>query len=612
MDLASIKNDIESVLGSTLSSIDTTTSGNGIYEISDGTDTYVIGVIGSSKSGSRTFAQMQKGLKPKIINAYEQSKQQQKKFFIVVPDSSAFSCSDYYIFVELLEKGNTSSSFEINEPSPFISNKVARIPKRERNNISYFLTYVPAHDSAGIKTTEYLKQYLTCFDSRPFSKYVTKITDFLPNPYRSSETMEVVLKKMWPANFLVAGAPGTGKSHKIAEKIEEAIRKELWIAEKGDTSSYSDAEFELLLQDLASKVSLNKEECFRQIIKSRVRRVTFYEEYSYENFIGCYKPVPKMQEDKHELELEDASGTKYKLSGITEAKHVTYEYEEGPFLKTYIDAITHEDEIYFLIIEEINRAKAATVFGDMFQLLDRKNGVSEYEITPESSLDKHLREVLNDHYDGTMKLPKNMFIWATMNNADQGVYPLDSAFKRRWGYLYLDVNSSNREGDIAISKGCEVRWNIFRNSLNDAILNKAHATEDKCIGAWYFNDEEIAQIKDYFEAEQNERFAMINPMADKLLIYLLNDICRIDPSVLFNSAYDNMPKIREALSGGVGLENILELEWNDIMVRDKTWRNEVKRRESEDVIEEINTDDATDDESIQEVNSNDSEGENEQ
>ena len=581
MDINTVKNDIESALGSTLVSSGTRVT-NGIYEISDGTDDYVIGIIGASKSRSRTYAQMSGSLKTKIIEAYEKSKQNHKKFFIVVPDSRSFSCPDYYIFVELLEKGNSSSSFEINMPSSFVSDRVTRVAKRERNNICYFITYVPAQDSAGMKTIELLKQYLTCFDSRPFSKYITRITDFLPSPYKTSETMEVVIKDMWPVNFLIAGAPGTGKSHLVEEKVREAIKKDIWVSEKGDLSSYSEDEFQSLIQELARTALVSEDECFCDIIRTRVRRITFYEDYSYENFVGCYKPVPKIQAENYDLQIKDMTGIKqYELSGKTEANHVIYEYEEGPFLKTYIDAMKNENTIYFLLIEEINRAKAATVFGDMFQLLDRKNGISEYEITPESALDKHLREVLDEKYDGTMRLPKNMFIWATMNNADQGVYPLDSAFKRRWGYLYLDVNSSSREGDISISKSRAIRWNVFRNKLNYAIMNNAHATEDKCIGAWYYKDEEFEQIKNYFEANQNERLTMINPIADKLLIYLLNDICRIDPTVLFKAEYDNMPKIREALSGGVGLEDILDLDWEEIISLDNEWRKEVAKKESE-------------------------------
>jgi hypothetical protein len=180
-----------------------------------------------------------------------------------------------------------------------------------------------------------------------------------------------------------------------------------------------------------------------------------------------------------------------------------------------------------------------------------------------------------------------MYIWATMNNADQGVFSLDSAFKRRWGYLYLDVNTSQRDGDIRISPGLKIRWNIFRKYLNEKILE--NATEDKCIGAWYFKEEEFKQVEDYFGKSKDERLLSINPLADKLLIYLLNDIFRMDPTTIFEDGFTSMPDIREALLNGVGLDGILKLNWSAIKEGNKDYKKaaSVTSEKNEDVTVEV-------------------------
>ncbi|HHK5554645.1 TPA: AAA family ATPase [Bacillus tropicus] len=573
MNITQIQIDIEAVLGAPLTPSDISEpSKNGVYRCNNGEDSYVIGVIGASDNGKRKYAQMQSNIKPKIIAAYENSKKDQEKFFLMVPNSAKFTSDDFYIFIELLEKGGNSSSFEINIPSnggP--KDRVTRIAKKSGGYVVYYMTYVPAKDAAGNPTTEILKQYLYSFDSRPFSKYITKLTDFLPSPYRSSASIATLAEDIWPANFLIAGAPGTGKSFKVSEQVEKAIKKDLFAAEKGSSIPYDEAVFDQIMTELATKWGISSQECLEGIKKEQVRRVTFFEDYSYENFIGCYKPIPKAKEDIHEIAIQSTTSIDMTVSGTTKGMQIEYTYEAGPFIETYIDAMNNPEKIYFLIIEEINRAKAASVFGDMFQLLDRKNGISEYYITPESSLNAYLREKISN-YDSVMRLPNNMYIWATMNNADQGVFPLDAAFKRRWGYLYLDVNSSGKDAEITIAKAKNVRWNIFRKYLNEKMLD--YSTEDKCIGAWYFKDEEFAQIKKYYEADMHERFTMLNPLADKLLIYLMNDVCRMNPQILFKDDYSSMPKIREALLNGIELEAVLNVDWESLFADDKKWRDE--------------------------------------
>lgn len=176
-------------------------------------------------------------------------------------------------------------------------------------------------------------------------------------------------------NRIVFGAPGTGKSFRLKSDCE----------------------------DLMEKTSGTYE------------RVTFHPDYSYSQFVGTYKPV--MGED---------------------GNSIRYDFVPGPFMRVYVDAIksgrTGSPKAHLLLIEEINRAKVAAVFGDVFQLLDRDgDGVSEYEIQASEDIRRYLAKELGglpDNYN-KIKLPNNMFIWATMNSADQGVFPMDTAFKRR-------------------------------------------------------------------------------------------------------------------------------------------------------------------------------------
>jgi len=156
-------------------------------------------------------------------------------------------------------------------------------------------------------------------------------------------------------------------------------------------------------------------------------------------------------------------------------KGISYEFVPGPFMRIYVQAINHPEEDYLLLIEEINRANVAAVFGDVFQLLDRKNGVSEYPIATSEDIKTYLLENLDclrgKNIDDLteeerekyfeMRIPANMYIWATMNSADQGVFPMDTAFKRRWEFEYLSVNDDEQ---VAAIKDYVIRnyYSIFR------------------------------------------------------------------------------------------------------------------------------------------------------
>lgn len=238
--------------------------------------------------------------------------------------------------------------------------------------------------------------------------------------------------------------------------------------------------------------SLNKEtKAFNQI-----ERVTFYPSFSYSQFVGCYKP-------------------------IMEGKNISYSFVPGPFLRTYVDAVKDPSKNYLLIIEEINRADAASVFGDVFQLLDRDQyGNSVYSISASEDIKKYLKE--KEINSDKLSIPSNMYIWATMNSADQGVFPMDTAFKRRWDFLYFDLDGKPIEDNA----NCPVKkdnWEDIRKAINNWLCEKK-INEDKHLGKYFLDAGVNVEEKDFRDAFKN-----------KVLMYLYEDAARAFRSELFEN-----------------------------------------------------------------------------
>ena len=331
-----------------------------------------------------------------------------------------------------------------------------------------------------------------------------------------------------PRNLIVFGAPGTGKSHLL-----EKLRKCKISGENNDSTD------DLFFKDY--------------------RRVTFYPTYSYSQFVGTYKPVMKKKNGESSADNSQTNTTNGESSADNSQTNTTngggqenrqnrqkdedisYEFVPGPFLELLKKAMKQENNQnrYLLIIEEINRANAAAVFGDVFQLLDRKpTGESEYEITPNHDIRVWWTgsETEGDGTELKLALPKNLYIWATMNSADQGVFPLDTAFKRRWEFVYLGVddkqkdmpqwtvdsrditfgtssNSSNdwQQWQVETQKGL-YQWKALREAINNSLAK--YVNEDKLLGPWFVSPTNGNTISMY---------AFIN----KVLMYLWEDAARM-------------------------------------------------------------------------------------
>ena len=274
-------------------------------------------------------------------------------------------------------------------------------------------------------------------------------------------------------------------------------------------------------------------------------RTTFHPDSDYSTFVGAYKPtsidVPVMTIiGKEQVPVENAKPE----------KKIVYEFVPQAFLKAYTGAWKNQDRPYFLIIEEINRGNCAQIFGDLFQLLDRKNGESEYPISPDEDIQKFLRTdkkygfvsltdeqkaaIPEDVQTGEMMiLPKNLHIWATMNTSDQSLFPIDSAFKRRWDWKYVPIANANKNWRIK-ADGLLFDWWDFLDKVN-SVIGTTTNSEDKKLG--------------YFFCKPKDRIIDAETFVGKVVFYLWNDVFKdfefegdvfkdVDGKLSFNKFYD--------------------------------------------------------------------------
>lgn len=267
-----------------------------------------------------------------------------------------------------------------------------------------------------------------------------------------------------PLQQIFYGAPGTGKSHTV------------------DNDYVKD----------------NK--CFR---------ITFHPDTDYASFVGCYKP---------------------KMGGPT-GEDITYSFVPQVFLNAYIYAWNHPDEPTYLVIEELNRGNCAQIFGDIFQLLDRQKtghpGYSKYTINADSDIATYLSGELKDKesYEKVIReiygpkefdfsilaLPSNLNILATMNTSDQSLFPIDSAFKRRWEMEYVGVNYTDAEQfTVVIDETHKYSWSEILKGLNGYIKQEKHST-NKILG------------NRFVQSDENNVISAV-AFRDKVLFFLFNDV----------------------------------------------------------------------------------------
>ena len=295
-----------------------------------------------------------------------------------------------------------------------------------------------------------------------------------------------------PRQIIYYGAPGTGKSHTIKKEEDEG--------------------------------------------KITCIRTTFHPDSDYATFVGCYKP--------HK---------------IKDSQCLTYEFVEQAFLEAYKQAWMNPEKEIALVIEEINRGNCAQVFGDIFQLLDRSDdGWSTYPIKADTDIAEHLKELRipgyaasmnkrfgldkegKDRYPdrdwfGFMALPPNMSILATMNTSDQSLFPIDSAFKRRWDWKYIKIKKGKKENGEELGWNIQIKdangepvkiidenttlsWWSFIQKVNEIIASMT-SSADKQLGYFFCKPSEKAN-----ETDEKPAIITADTLVGKVIFYLWNDV----------------------------------------------------------------------------------------
>ena len=279
-----------------------------------------------------------------------------------------------------------------------------------------------------------------------------------------------VIRNKGAENILLYGVPGSGKSYEIKTK-------------------YCDDE-------------------------KRMERVVFHPDYTYSDFVG--QILPRVEKDK---------------DGNDKLKYV---FTPGPFTKMLKKAENDPKHYYYLVIEELNRGNAPSIFGEIFQLLDRKDeeefpveevgeseyGISNYEVAKEVYKDeKHL-----------VRIPSNMYILATMNTADQNVFTLDTAFQRRWHMKQIENNFDKSEHSKDIIVGTKVNWGAFATVINDMVIDineDMASSEDKRLGIYFAKKKELE----------------VDKFSEKVLKYLWDDAFKMDKTAIFNESYKSLEDV---------------------------------------------------------------------
>lgn len=327
-----------------------------------------------------------------------------------------------------------------------------------------------------------LGEYYLYFIPRPlYENFIKMFTSLAPNVSVQASTDKSNSQK-GVLQQIFYGAPGTGKSHTIKEETKE----------------------------------------------EDVIRITFHPDTDYSSFVGAYKPTTAL------LPICDELGQPMKIgSTVLHKEQIVYEFVAQSFLQAYVNAWKKydKDDKQYLVIEEINRGNCAQIFGDLFQLLDRNDyGFSDYPIKADADMKRQLQKAfaglaieqsdkINAIYEGKdivsqvlngdiLLLPNNLYIWATMNTSDQSLFPIDSAFKRRWDWTYMPISNAEKHWVIGVD-GNNYDWWQFLEKINEKIGSTINS-EDKKLG--------------YFFCKAQNGIISAKAFVGKVIFYLWNDV----------------------------------------------------------------------------------------
>lgn len=398
----------------------------------------------------------------------------------------------------------------------FKGDEARTVPENYTPNISYFCHAVLRQLGILVKSDKKIDNMGTLVLT-PLGEMILKKIDeniFYGQQLPHNKIRTIPTKKQSPTALqqIFYGAPGTGKSHQIEEETE------------GES----------------------------------VIRTTFHPDSDYSTFVGTYKPCMEPTDVRVVPVVVNNGISLNQNEGTFKESRITYKFVKQAFLKAYLGAWKKMSDNpsnpkpQYLIIEEINRGNCAQIFGDLFQLLDRDDkGYSAYTIDADTDMQRAIAEAFNENKEENkdyklvsdinaeeaevkytsnygvslsvdiqegriLLLPKNLYIWATMNTSDQSLFPIDSAFKRRWEWVYMPIKDHQDKGYKVEIDGTSYDWWGFLEKIN-SVINTVTNSEDKKLGYFFVKTEKIIDAKKF---------------VGKVLFYLWNDVFK-------NYGFDN-------------------------------------------------------------------------
>lgn len=405
---------------------------------------------------------------------------------------------------------------------------------------------------------DYFEEYIVTFDNRPYTQKLEQIhfdgndnsknEEFIPLNYTPFSAKD----KIKSYNRIIFGAPGTGKSFRLNDEANKSNFAEITRVTFHPDYSYSQfvGTYKPVMVKNKSKATDENVSQTIEILQDKTKTAQEKYDLLYDKFkdnnlttlpflLGLYtddnfttlKKDGTATADDNSAERNHGKAIRpyINLKSQDDNETISYKYVPGPFLQTLVAALksgkSGNPQNYLLIIEEINRARVAAVFGDVFQLLDRNaDGESEYKIQTSEDMRNYLAEQLGGNPDEykTLKLPNNFYLWATMNSADQGVFPMDTAFKRRWNFEYIGIDE-NESGvstyDIPINEKAKVNWNDLRKAINSKLI-LAKVNEDKLLGPYFISENDLKNA-------MQKPADFIKLFKSKVIMYLFEDAAKM-------------------------------------------------------------------------------------
>lgn len=463
-----------------------------------------------------------------------------KKSLLVIPNQWVYiaaCCCQYYIELVKYKKkledfGFTDDMYEACHPSK--DNK--GIPENQKTKevckekAEHFLESYDGTDK------EFLIKFLWDYEFWGGGKNIKRSNDFTDSP-----VLNIANTINASSSLIGAIVKGLANQNCLNLLLESTEWKSFAGASASTISTKKNPESTIPLQQIFyGAPGTGKSHAINELTAGKdVIRTTFHPDTDYSTFVGAYKPTTKPVPvitviGTEAVPVRDKNGKE-----MMEDK-IVYEYVSQAFLQAYVAAWRKYSDVQegeepmdeFLVIEEINRGNCAQIFGDLFQLLDRGDeGFSEYPIKADSDMKKLLekefegleiknKEGINALFKGDkdivaqvlagdiLLLPNNLYIWATMNTSDQSLFPIDSAFKRRWDWHYVPISDAGKKWMIEVN-GAQYDWWKFLEAINDKVYHATYS-EDKKMG--------------YFFCKANDGVISADKFVSKVIFYLWNDV----------------------------------------------------------------------------------------